>query len=295
MTVFGFLDRLADVTAFDKTIEPARTAVNKVLKPQAFKDLLHGTWLGHPVHPVLAMVPVGTWLSAGLLDAMPPARPAATVLISTGVAASVPTALAGAADWSEQEIGVRRLGAVHAVANTVALGLYVGSLVARARGAGTLGRVLAYSGLGIAGGSAAIGGHMSYAESSGASHSATVARSLTSEWIDLGPLDDLPENRPVLRTGEGQGTPLPLAVVRRGARVDAFVGLCSHLGGPLAEGSVEQVRGEACLVCPWHGSAFDLEKGQPRRGPASSAQDKLEIRYEAGRVFGRLAGRHQGS
>jgi nitrite reductase/ring-hydroxylating ferredoxin subunit len=292
MTVFGFLDRLADVSAFDKTIEPARVAVTKALKPQALKDLLHGTWLGHPLHPVLAMVPVGTWLSAGLLDALPPTRPAATMLIGTGVAASVPAALAGAADWSEQEIGVRRLGAVHAVANTVALGLYVGSLVARGRGSGGLGRALAYAGLGIAGGSAAIGGHMSYAESSGASHSATLARSLTTEWIDLGPLDDLPENRPVLRTGEGQGTPLPLAVVRRGARVDAFVGLCSHLGGPLAEGAVEQVHGEACLVCPWHGSAFDLEKGQPRRGPAASAQDKLEVRYEAGRVFARLAGRH---
>jgi nitrite reductase/ring-hydroxylating ferredoxin subunit len=292
MTVFGFLDRLADVSTFDKTIEPARTAVNKALRPQALKDLLHGTWLGHPLHPVLAMVPVGTWLSAGLLDALPSTRPAATLLISTGVAASVPAAMAGAADWSEQEIGVRRLGAVHAVANTVALGLYVGSLVARRKGAGALGRVLAYSGLGLAGGSAAIGGHMSYAESSGASHSATVSRSMSTDWVDLGPLDDLPEGRPVLRTAEGQGTPLPVAVVRRGSRVDAFVGLCSHLGGPLAEGSVEQVRGEACLVCPWHGSAFDLEKGQPRRGPASSAQDKLEVRYEAGRVLARLAGRH---
>jgi nitrite reductase/ring-hydroxylating ferredoxin subunit len=293
MTVFGFLDRLSDVSALDKTIEPARAAVNKALRPQAFKDLLHGTWLGHPLHPVLAMVPVGTWLSAGLLDALPPARPAATVLIGTGVAASLPAALAGAADWSEQEIGVRRLGAVHAVANTVALGLYVGSLVARAKGSGTLGRVLSYGGLGLASGSAAIGGHMSYAQSSGASHSATAARSLTTEWIDLGPLDDLPDNAPTLRTGDGQGAPTPLAVVRRGAKVDVFVNSCSHLGGPLAEGTVEQVRGADCLVCPWHGSAFDLDNGQPRRGPAASEQDKLEVRYVAGRVQARLSGRHQ--
>jgi nitrite reductase/ring-hydroxylating ferredoxin subunit len=292
MTVFGFLDRLSDVSAFDKTIEPARAAVNKALRPQALKDLLHGTWLGHPLHPVLAMVPVGTWLSAGLLDALPPTRPAATVLIGTGVAAGLPAALAGAADWSEQEIGVRRLGAVHAVANTMALGLYVGSLVARSRGAGTLGRVLAYSGLGVAGGSAAIGGHMSYAQSSGASHSATAARALTTEWIDLGPLDDLPEGRPALRTGDAHGTPMPLAVVRRGARVDVFIGSCSHLGGSLAEGAVEQVRGADCLVCPRHGSAFDLDDGQPRRGPAASVQDKLEVQYVAGRVQARLSGRH---
>jgi nitrite reductase/ring-hydroxylating ferredoxin subunit len=293
MSLMGFLDRLADVTTFDKAIEPARTAVQAVLKPGAVKDALHGTWLGHPLHPVLVQVPVGSWASAGLLDAIPPLRPAATVLIGTGVVMSVPAALSGAADWSEQEIGVRRLGALHAVANTVALGLYVGSLAARARGRGTLGRVLAYAGLGVAGGSAAVGGHMSYAQSSGASHAATAARSLTSDWIDLGPLDDLPEGRPALRTGTGSGVAVPLAAVRRGARVDVFVGSCSHLAGPLYEGTVEEVRGRACLVCPWHDSAFDLEKGEPRRGPAANPQEKLEVRMDAGHVMARLPARHQ--
>jgi nitrite reductase/ring-hydroxylating ferredoxin subunit len=293
MSLMGFLDRLADVTTFDKAIEPARTAVQAVLKPGAVKDALHGTWLGHPLHPVLVQVPVGSWASAGLLDAIPPLRRAATVLIGTGVVMSVPAALSGAADWSEQEIGVRRLGALHAVANTVALGLYVGSLAARARGRGTLGRVLAYAGLGVAGGSAAVGGHMSYAQSSGASHAATAARSLTSDWIDLGPLDDLPEGRPALRTGTGSGVAVPLAVVRRGARVDVFVGSCSHLAGPLYEGTVEEVRGRACLVCPWHDSAFDLEKGEPRRGPAANPQEKLEVRMDAGHVMARLPARHQ--
>ena len=134
MSLMGILDRVADVTAFDKAIEPARRAVQSVLRPQAVKDLLHGTWLGHPLHPVLAHVPVGSWVSAGLLDLLPPFRPAATTLIGVGVAAAVPTALAGAADWSEQAAGVRRLGAVHAAANTAALGLYVGSLAARAQG-----------------------------------------------------------------------------------------------------------------------------------------------------------------
>ena len=293
MSIMGFLDRLADVSTFDKAIEPARRAVQGALKPQAFKDLLHGTWLGHPLHPVLVQVPVGSWVSAGLLDAIPPLRPAATVLIGAGVAAAVPASLAGAADWSEQEVGVRRLGALHAVANTAALGLYIGSLAARRRGRGTLGRVLSYTGLGIAGGSAAIGGHMSYAQSSGASHAATAARALSSDWMDLGPLDDLPEGRPALRTGKGSSVAVPLAVVRRGAQVDVFVGACSHLSGPLYEGSVEEVRGNQCLVCPWHDSAFDLDSGEPRRGPAANPQEKLEVRMEAGRVQARLAGRHQ--
>jgi nitrite reductase/ring-hydroxylating ferredoxin subunit len=290
MSVMGILDRMADSAALDKAIAPVRRAVQAVLKPQALKDLLHGTWLGHPLHPVLAQVPVGSWLSAGVLDALPPLRPAATVLIGAGVTAAVATALAGAADWAEQEVGVRRLGAVHATANSVALGLYVGSLVARGRGRGGLGRVLSYTGLGLAAGSAAIGGHMSYAQSSGASHAAAAARALPHDWMDLGPLDDFPEGRATLRTG-GE-TRIPLAAVRRGNRVDVFIGRCAHLSGPLYEGSVEQVRGSVCLVCPLHGSAFDLDNGEPRQGPASTSQEKLEVRMEAGRVMARLRGRH---
>jgi nitrite reductase/ring-hydroxylating ferredoxin subunit len=293
MSLMGIFDRMADVTAIDSAIEPVRRVVQGVLKPQALKDFLHGTWLGHPLHPVLAQVPVGSWLSAGLLDAVPPLRPAATVLIGTGVAAAVPTALAGAADWSEQEIGVRRVGALHATANSLALGLYVGSLVARGRGRGGLGRALSYAGLGVATGSAAIGGHMSYAQSSGASHSVAAARALTHDWIDLGPLDDFPEGRPVLRAGAGQGSDVPLAAVRRGTHVDVFVGSCAHLSGPLAEGTVEQVGGSDCLVCPWHGSAFDLTNGMPRRGPAATPQEKLEVRMEAGHVMARLPARHR--
>src|SRR3954470_20128930 len=123
MSLMGILDRVADVTAFDKAIEPVRRAVLGLLRPQAVKDFLHGSWLGHPLHPVLAQVPVGSWISAGVLDAVPRLRPAAAVLIGTGVAAAVPTALAGAADWSEQEVGVRRVGVLHAVLNSAALGL----------------------------------------------------------------------------------------------------------------------------------------------------------------------------
>jgi nitrite reductase/ring-hydroxylating ferredoxin subunit len=291
MSLMGILDRLSDVATFDKAIEPARKAVQSV--PDSLKDLLHGTWLGHPLHPVLVQVPVGSWISAGLLDAIPPLRPAATVLIGTGVAAAVPAALTGAADWSEQGSGVRRLGAVHALANTVALGLYVGSLRARSRGRGTLGRALSYAGLGVATASASIGGHMSYAQSSGASHAATAARALSTDWIDLGPLDDLPEGRPALRTGPGTGVEVPLVAVRRGTGVSVFIGACSHLSGPLYDGSVEDVRGHECLVCPWHGSAFDLDDGEPRRGPAANPQEKLEVRMEAGRVMARLPGHHR--
>jgi nitrite reductase/ring-hydroxylating ferredoxin subunit len=292
MSLMGILERVADVQSLDKAIEPARRAVQKSL-PTGLKNFLHGTWLGHPLHPVLIHVPVGSWLSAGILDAVPPLRPAATVLIGTGVAGAVPAALAGAADWSEQDAGVRRLGALHASLNVVALGLYTGALVARGKGRWGLGLGLSYAGLGIATASASVGGHMSYSQSAGVSHSTTAARALTHDWVDLGPLDDLPEGRPVLRAGSGGSVDVPLVAVRRGPRVDVFIGACSHMSGPLQEGRIEEVRGVACLVCPWHGSAFDLDDGEPRRGPAANAQEKLEVRMQAGRVHARLHARHQ--
>src|SRR3954468_23614587 len=217
MSLLGILDRASDVAAFDKAIEPARRVVLSLLKPPLVKDFLHGTWLGHPLHPLLVQVPIGTWTSAGLLDGIPPLRPAATVLIGAGVTAAVPAAVSGAADWAAQGTGVRRLGALHALANTAALGLYAGSLVARARRRGGLGRLLSYAGLGVATASAAVGGHMSYAQASGASHAATAARALSSDWIDLGPLDDLPESRPTRRSGGSSD--VPLVAVRRGTRV----------------------------------------------------------------------------
>src|ERR671936_876851 len=34
------------------------------------RDFLHGTWLGHPLHPVLTDVPIGAWTTAVLLDAL---------------------------------------------------------------------------------------------------------------------------------------------------------------------------------------------------------------------------------
>ena len=111
--------------------------------------------------------------------------------------------------------------------------------------------------------------------------------------MDLGPLDDLPEGRPALRTGKGSSVAVPLAVVRRGARVDVFVGACAHLSGPLHEGSVEDVSGNACLVCPWHGSAFDLDSGTARRGSGRQRPGEARGAHGGGAAMARLPARNR--
>ena len=39
---------------------------------------------------------------------------------------------------------------------------------------------------------------------------------------------------------------------------------CRHLRADLAGGSID---GDGCLVCPWHGSKYDVTNGQMVRGP----------------------------
>jgi len=92
--------------------------------------------LGHRLHPVLTDLPLGCWTSASLVDALggKAGRSAATRLIAVGLLAAGPTAYAGLADWSRRRGPERRLGAVHAIGNDVAILLFAGSFLARARG-----------------------------------------------------------------------------------------------------------------------------------------------------------------
>ena len=94
------------------------------------------TALGHSLHPVLTDLPLGCWTSASLVDLLGgrAGRGAATRLVAVGLLAAGPTAYAGLASWSRLEGPERRLGAVHAIGNDVAIVFFAGSWLARARG-----------------------------------------------------------------------------------------------------------------------------------------------------------------
>ncbi|WP_459270265.1 DUF2231 domain-containing protein [Arthrobacter sp. MDT1-65] len=118
--------------------------------------------LGHSIHPLLTDVTLGSWLSASVLDlgGGPQARRSATILVGAGLAAAVPTALAGAADWAGMTGPERRIGAVHALGTDIAVFLFAGSLAARVRNRPTLGVALGLAGNAIVSGSGFLGGHL---------------------------------------------------------------------------------------------------------------------------------------
>ncbi|MDR7279104.1 Rieske (2Fe-2S) protein [Catenuloplanes atrovinosus] len=279
MVLQRLLERVEKTGELDRAGDPLQRRVQATL-PRRLKDLLHGVGLGHPLHPVAVQLPVGAWMSTAVLDALPGTERAATILVGVGAAAALPAAASGATDWSEQSREQRRVGLVHAAANTVALGFYVGSFAARLAGNHRLGRRLAYTGLAAAGLGAYVGGHLSFRQAAATNQAEPFLRQIDDGWHDVYGWDELVDGRPeVARIGE-----VPVLVTRVGDRVTVMMERCAHQTGPLGDGEITEIGGAACVVCPWHGSTFRLADGAVVRGPSANDQPLLRSRVVEGRV-----------
>jgi NAD(P)H-dependent nitrite reductase small subunit len=71
-----------------------------------------------------------------------------------------------------------------------------------------------------------------------------------------------------------------VALFRVGGRVYALDNACLHVGGPLAEGIVE----DGCVTCPWHEWRYRLEDGA-RLGPGGLAVTAYAVRVVDGEVW----------
>jgi uncharacterized membrane protein len=167
--LYKFAQRIEVEERLDPIVEQFRAVLPSTITEGPGRALLGGQWLGHAFHPLLTDFPLGAWSSASLLDLIGGRRcaRAATTLVGFGVLAAIPTAIAGASDWSVIDPRSRRVGLVHAATNTAALSCYAISLVARLRGKRARG--VAW---GLAGGCTAIvggffGGHLTLARPAG--------------------------------------------------------------------------------------------------------------------------------
>jgi nitrite reductase/ring-hydroxylating ferredoxin subunit len=277
------IDRLERASWLDPVGGSLQRAVRSALRSQWLRDALHGVWLGHPLHPAMVQAPIGAWLSAAVLDAVPGHKRAATTLLAAGTVAALPTAVVGANDWASLAAEQRRVGLIHATSNTAALCLFTGSLIARLRGRHRSGRVLTLAGLGLATAGAYLGGHLSYRQGAGVSHAEPWLRLLPAGWQVVGETSEFAEATPVVRhIGD-----VPVVVYRRGDRFTVLVERCAHQGGPLGDGALTEVDGERCVVCPWHGSTFRLVDGSVVHGPAATNQPALAVRVTDNRLEAR--------
>ena len=244
-------------------------------------DLLDGTWLGVPLHPALTDVPVGAWTSAFVLDLVAAvtgsetAEKAADGALAVGVAGALPAAATGTADWRDLIGEERRIATVHGLLNVIGLVLNVSSLAQRARGNRAAGRALSAAGLAISGTAAHLGGELSFGLGVRVNH--TFADTQPSEFVAVADEADLQGQD--VRTVTVDGTNVLIARSQSG-ELCAIANTCSHLGGPLGEGE----RDGDVIVCPWHGSRFDLCSGRVLEGPAVFPQPRYEVRTNEGKV-----------
>jgi nitrite reductase/ring-hydroxylating ferredoxin subunit len=252
---------------------------------QTAKDLLNGTWLGHPLHPALTDVPIGAWTCSTLLDVLDGNRGkdlgrAADVLVGIGCASGVAAAASGAADWHDSYGPERRAGLAHALLNTAALGLFGGSLLLRLRGRRRGARVPALLGYGAAATAAFLGGDLVFRMGTQVNRNAFAQG--PGDWTEVAAADEIREGELLRRPAADA----EIVLTRQGQAVVALGAVCSHAGGPLEQGELRDGR----IVCPWHGSQFDLTSGRVCRGPASIAVPTFEVRVtQEGKVEVRRA------
>ncbi len=248
---------------------------------ERLSNLLHGVWLGHPLHPLITSFPTGAAattvaldVASGLTGRGSRLREASRFALGVGVVASLGAAATGLHDWQHTQEQARRVGLVHGGLNAAATGLYVASWWDRGRGRHRRGMASSALGYGITIASAHLGAALVYRFGTGVDRS--------------GPRPEIPEWTPVLaatelKAGHGQRVEVAgvgVVLLRDGEQVLAVGERCPHLGAPMVDGWVDRNR----IVCPWHGSRFEPASGKVLRGPATAPLPCYPTRVREGMI-----------
>jgi len=243
-------------------------------------NALHGTWLGHPLHPAFTALPTGAVATAMTMDvaSVLPGRAAAMrdasrLALGVGIIGSLGAVATGATDWQHTHDEARRVGIVHGILNVVATAFYAMSWWDRRRGRHLRGIAGTALGYGITMGSGYLGGALVFGAGVGVDRSGPRLR--TEDW------------RPVLRFAELNGKPRRVEVDGVGVvlhpdgdSVLAVGEYCPHLGAPMSDGWVDRGR----VVCPWHGSRFECQSGDVLKGPATAPLPSYPARIRDGMI-----------
>ena len=246
------------------------------------RNVLDGTPIEVPLHPALTDVPVGSWTAALVFDGFDAAtgsramRNAADATLVVGILGGFAAAATGLSDWRYLSGGSRRMGVAHGLLNGVGLALSTASLGFRVAGRRKAGRLTFLVGYSISGMAAHLGGELSYG------HGLRVNRNVferrgPEEFTPVLEESELPDSG--MRRVSVYGTEVLLSRAEDG-RICAISDVCSHFGGPLADGDREG----NTIVCPWHKSRFDLCSGEVIDGPAVFPQALYETRVRDGNI-----------
>ena len=72
-----------------------------------------------------------------------------------------------------------------------------------------------------------------------------------------------------------------ICIVNVKGKYYAIGNICTHEGGPLADGTLEGYEVE----CPWHGSKFDVRTGEVKEPPASEPESVYQIKVDGNKIL----------
>ena len=97
-------------------------------------------------------------------------------------------------------------------------------------------------------------------------------------WTSVCPVDELSPGTMKLVSAGG----VFVGVYNVGGELRALEDRCSHDDGPLCEGDWDPEEG--VVICPRHGSNFDIRTGKPLTLPAFEPVETYTVRVEGGMV-----------
>jgi nitrite reductase/ring-hydroxylating ferredoxin subunit/uncharacterized membrane protein len=248
------------------------------------QDFLNGSWLGHSLHAVLVDVVIGAATVAVVLDllrvifGLEELASAATwtvLLVFLSALGSIVTGLTDHKDTSP-DTPLRDVGFLHGLINIVATIGFGISLWLRVAGSHDAGFWVMLASYLVVSAGGYIGGHIVFKYGYMVNFNAFSRGKRAAEFTAVVPVAEVPENTPTKVTFGATA----IMLVRRGEVVHALKDTCSHLGGPLSQGTLE---GDL-ITCPWHFSTFRITDGAVIHGPASSRQVRYDARVNAGQV-----------
>ena len=204
-TVEQIVERVGRAEWLDKVAQPLSQKVSEAIPKGALKDTLSGTWLGHPLHPMLTDLPsaAGPAPSCSTWSAAAAAGRRRTSWSPSGILTALPTAASGLADWSDTSA---RSGAWAwpTRAATPSPSPSTACPGSRLRGRRAKGVVLSFLGAAAATAGAYLGGHLAWRK--GVNVSRHAWQESKEDWTDVAAEEELAGDGPCR---EGRRRPGP--------------------------------------------------------------------------------------
>ena len=95
-------------------------------------------------------------------------------------------------------------------------------------------------------------------------------------FVKVAQIDDVDANAGKLVMAGGKD----IALIRSGDDFFAIDNECTHVGGPLCEGTVSADE----ITCPWHAARFDLKTGEVLSGPGRGSVNTYPVRVQGDNI-----------